>query len=119
MRPPEKNYKPTTMDTMYELMNNLIFPPSRSWKGFVTQPAGMPEAVSLFQSKREDSWQSQGNIWFGKIINALLKRIFFQKQASLKSGIFSPKLNKVSAIKKYFKSFKNKKSWKVFTFSMF
>ncbi|RMC15288.1 hypothetical protein DUI87_07477 [Hirundo rustica rustica] len=25
MRPPDKNYKPTTMDTMYELMNNLIF----------------------------------------------------------------------------------------------
>lgn len=25
MRPPEKNYKPTTADNMYELMNNLIF----------------------------------------------------------------------------------------------
>lgn len=36
MRPPEKSYKLTTMDTMYELMNNLIFHQVGLDKGFDT-----------------------------------------------------------------------------------
>lgn len=51
---------------------------------------------------------------YWKIINILLKRNLFLKQANLKSEVFSPKQNKASIVYKYFKSCKNKKSWKVF-----